>query len=135
MGGRGSSSESYKAKQPAYTFGQYAAEFMDQWGNDEIPSMELSDSMRAQGLNGVEAYQVYLDKNNDYGKPQVMDQRDFAKYVRENDLEMIYRGVADKGQMTGGEMNDALIYGDKYYVGSGVKQCLPNVEMKLRSYY
>lgn len=129
MGGRGySSAMSRRAESPraSYTFRDFFSEFGDEWGGEEFVPDEVFESLKAQGLNGGEPFQTYLDKNNDYAKPQVLEPDEFDKYVSENNLEVMYRGNKNRPHyegysvgMTGAEMNDVTLYGDKYYVGYG----------------
>lgn len=118
MGGRGYVSATAR-RAAGYSFEQFRDEFIPDGRYELVPS-NVRGELKEQGLNSTTPFQSYIDRKNDYAKPDVMDEDSFNKYVGDNNLEVIYRGVADIDGMKASEMNDITLYADKYYVGRGI---------------
>ena len=75
-----------------------------------------------EGLNGDSLFQAYVDLAGDYDKPTVLSDAEFDAYVSANGLsdQVAYRGVKDIQGLSGQEMHDISLYGDKYFVGRGI---------------
>ncbi len=75
--------------------------------------------LESKGLNGRTALQHFIDEEGLYGKVTVMDDADFDRYVEENGLTTLYRGMRD-GSHNAVDMHANFLYDDKYYVGEGI---------------
>lgn len=117
MGGRGSSSASAGNTRGGMSFDDY----LDQYGDSiQFYRSEQAEALADKGL-APSSFQLFMDENNDYQSPDVMDDKDFNKYVKENGLEVINRGVHDVGDsLSATEIHEAFMADGPYYIGFGV---------------
>lgn len=98
-------------------FDKFSEKYLEN-GEIQVPDDEKA-RLSGERLN-TNGYQLYVDQFGDYGKPEVVADKDFSRYAKENGLEIIYRGVVGTDGISADQMHDSFMYGDKYYVGNGI---------------
>ena len=89
-------------------------------GDFSFISYGESVMLRQQGLNSASEYQLYLEESGDYGTATVVSEEDFRKVINDTDSILVWRGMPDSEYSTGDQKLDNVMYGEKYYTGSGI---------------
>lgn len=99
-------------------FGSFVSRHVNPDGRFGMSDSQSAD-LEAEGLNGKTALQLFVDEEGLYGSATVLDDADFDRYVEENGLEVMYRGMPDSGKLSGAEKHENFMYDQKYYIGQG----------------
>lgn len=73
-----------------------------------------------QGLNGSNPTQRLVEELDMNQKPVVVDDDTFNKLAKAQNAVVLYRGVTDNGTLSGKDIANQTMYGDKTYVGDGI---------------
>lgn len=140
MGGRGSSSylaNTTQGAQATFSFEDFVKRHTDSYYSDgRIDEKPLTaaerDNLVSQGLN-TNIYQQYLEESGDYGEPELVSAEGFKRgqfaddglrkrlaTQKDGETPILYRGLADRDDITAEAMAANTIYDSKYYAGNGV---------------
>lgn len=100
-------------------FEGFSERFFNEDGFFDPPS-RYAAYLAEQGLNQNTAFQAWLDEAEDYGMPEIMSGDKFQKYVSDNDLIVLNRGVLGIEELSSEDMVNRFAHGEKYYAGTGI---------------